>query len=280
MQILDQALAASAVRAQECGFFFDFDGVLALTGANPEAIAPVSGVVEHLEELCGYVNRVAVVSGRPLQFLSGLFSELPVSLYGLYGLERCVGGVFQSEPGAEEWRAVTAEVFTKACRELPSELRIEDNRLVVSLNCRRDPSLMKLIYEWARRQAASYGLALQCGRMIVELRPPLRLDKGTVISEEIRDLACAWYLGDDLSDQPAFRALQSRTRNDSGFLGFCVSVLDNGVRTIPAGSVDFELDSPREVASFLKKALGVFAKRAGFNARRWPKAGYLHRKGQ
>ncbi len=41
--------------------------------------------------------------------------------------------------------------------------------------------------------------------MSVELRPPVKTDKGTVVDELASGLGAACFFGDDLGDLPAFR---------------------------------------------------------------------------
>jgi trehalose 6-phosphate phosphatase len=54
------------------GVFTDFDGTLSPIVDEPDAAAPLDGVVDALEDLAGRVARVAVISGRPPTALRGL----------------------------------------------------------------------------------------------------------------------------------------------------------------------------------------------------------------
>ena len=50
-------------------------------------------------------------------------------------------------------------------------------------------------------------MAIHLGRMSLELRPPVAVDKGTVVRQLAAGCSAACYLGDDLGDLPAFAAL-------------------------------------------------------------------------
>ena len=85
----------------------------------------------------------------------------------------------------------------------------------------RRPALPHRPASWAggsRRgptsEAERLGLRTQSGRMVVELKPPVDQDKGTVIAEAVRGAGCAWYFGDDMSDIKAFEALRAREAVD------------------------------------------------------------------
>ena len=62
------------------------------------------------------------------------------------------------------------------------------------------------------------------GRMVLELKPPIRRDKGGVVRSATRDLDCVWYFGDDLGDLPALTALADRAKGDRDFEVFRVGV--------------------------------------------------------
>ena len=60
---------------------------------------------------------------------------------------------------------------------------------------------------WAASEAARTGLEELAARKAVELRPPLRRDKGTALGEAAAGLAAVCFLGDDRGDLAAFDAL-------------------------------------------------------------------------
>ena len=83
----EQALRATAERVGQCVLFFDFDGTLAPVGDDPAAVQPAPKVLSAINALSELVQRVAIVSARPVDFLRDRFASLEhVDLYGLYGL--------------------------------------------------------------------------------------------------------------------------------------------------------------------------------------------------
>ena len=87
--------------------------------------------------------------------------------------------------------------------------------------------------------------------MVVELKPPVERNKGTVIGQEIGDLECAWYFGDDISDLSAFLALERRESDGDDFAGVRVAVTNQETGMRLAEAADIVLDSPFTVPAFL-----------------------------
>jgi trehalose 6-phosphate phosphatase len=253
-----EALIRSAAK-DVCGFFFDFDGVLALIQADPESVYPVEGVIEKLRELSRLVEKIAIVSARPVSFLASRFADVPgLALYGLYGLEVMQDGRTISDPEADKWMPQVRAAIEAARRELPPDLFIEDKRLSVALHYRRCPDRSTYIDSWAHSKAQELGLAVQSGRMTAELKPPVSIDKGTVLLKEIASLDCAWYFGDDISDAKGFAALRSNSERDPSFFGVCVAVANPEVGRKLEDQADLTLESPFAVSAFLSAAVGIF----------------------
>jgi len=256
------ALALSA-RKRPCGLFFDFDGVLAHIQSEPESVEPVPGVVENLASLSPLVDRIGIISGRPVQFLIRHFGGLRgVSLFGLYGIETAIDGMIHIDPEAQRWIPTIRTVEQEARRDLPESIFVEDKQLSVSLHYRQDPERHAQAEEWASAKARQYGLRLQQGRMVVELKPPVSIDKGTVLSREVSDLRCAWYLGDDISDAKGFEALRKRHEENHDFLAVCVAVRNTETGQELEKRADYILASPDETAELLDSAITIFSRSA------------------
>ncbi|MBT8227682.1 MAG: trehalose-phosphatase [Dactylosporangium sp.] len=244
---------ATARRAADCGYFFDFDGTLAPIGDDPEEVHPVPGALEALSELTGRVRRVSIVSARPVQFLRQRLGDVPqLALFGLYGLEWQIGaGPIATHPEASAFEPVMREVTQRASAELPGAVLVEYKRLSVALHYRAAPDLREQVETWAGRCAERLQLRVQAGRMVVEIKPPGNRDKGSVVTELIADLTCAWYFGDDLSDLRAFAALDSRRAADPAFLGVRVMVANPESGHHLRSSADVCIDAPELVPDFL-----------------------------
>jgi trehalose 6-phosphate phosphatase len=205
---LPAPLRALAAEPDHAALFLDFDGTLAAIVEDPVAARPLPGVPGLLARLAARVALVAVVSGRPTAFLDEVL-ETPegVVLVGLYGLERAVG----TGPDGARWAGVIADVVTEASAAAPEGVYVEPKGLTVTLHWRHAPAERPWVVDFAERQRVGRDLRIHGGRMELELRPPLDVDKGTVVralaNEGPHPLHAAAVFGDDLGDLPAFEAV-------------------------------------------------------------------------
>lgn len=232
---LPEALAPLAAAPARSALFLDFDGTLAAIVADPRDARPLPGVPALLGDLAAEFELVAVVSGRPTSFLAeALGPPKGVTLAGLYGLELALSG-----PEREAWSKVIDEVVAEAEATAPPGVFVEPKRLTTTLHWRNAPAQREWVVAFAERVAAQHDLLVHQGRHERELRPPLNVDKGTVVRSLATDIAGrldnAAAFGDDIGDLPAFEALTALTSSDG-----------KPLYTVRVAAVDTE--SPRQVA--------------------------------
>ncbi|HET6804903.1 MAG TPA: trehalose-phosphatase, partial [Frateuria sp.] len=130
-------------------------------------------------------------------------------------------------------------------------VQLEDKRHAMALHCRRAPDRLPALREAAEAVAAGlHGYELQPGNLVMEFKPT-GMDKGRAVEELMQAPPFAGrspvYLGDDLTDEHAFEAV-----NRAG--GMSVRV---GEREPSAAR--FTLPSPASVQAWLaqvRAALG------------------------
>ena len=169
--------AASAVLS-------DFDGTLSPIVADPALARPLPEAPGVLLALARHFGVVAVVSGRPVSFLAQRLAAAgpEVRLFGAYGLEWIEDGTVHRAPAVEPWRGPVAEVVDAARSEFAGEaVGIEDKEISVTVHWRQAPEAGDRAWEFARQWSRRTGLLLQAGRMAVEFRPPVGIDKGSVV---------------------------------------------------------------------------------------------------
>jgi trehalose 6-phosphate phosphatase len=184
----------------------DYDGVLAPLAAEPSAAVPSPGVAAALERVAardGVV--VALVSGRgvaDLQTVSG-FSG-PYRWVGSHGAE--FDGPLTGE--LAERRDALADRLAPLVAAVPGAL-LEVKPASVAVHVRQvtDRSAAAALLEEAHR-AADPSLTVKPGKEVLELAVTAA-DKGSALLRLRAELgaAAALYLGDDLTDEDAFRAL-------------------------------------------------------------------------
>lgn len=206
---LPEPLRVLAENPRSSAVLCDFDGTLAPIVPDPERAEPLSEAPRVLGALASRFAVVAVVSGRPVSFLSDRLGSVgpDLHLYGGYGAEWVAGGTPQRAPEVEAWAGTLAEVVAAARREAPPGLGIEDKGFAVTLHWRQAPETGAWAVPFASAWAARAGLSLQPGRRAVELRAPVAVDKGTVTERLAAGCQAACFAGDDAGDLAAFDAL-------------------------------------------------------------------------
>jgi len=240
----------------------DFDGTLALIITDPAAVQPLPGVAATLRQLSARFGLVAVVSGRPVSFLADRLAAVDgLVLVGLYGLERSgAGGDVVTVPEAEPWRRVVAEVAARLESGAPSGVTVEPKALTVTVHWRRDPAQAPTATALVEAEAAASGLEPHPGRMSIELRPPLAIDKGSVTGRLVEGYAAAGYLGDDLGDLPAFAALD-RASATRGMVTVKVAAVDDESSPEMAAAADVVVGGPAGALAVLRWLAGRAAGR-------------------
>jgi trehalose 6-phosphate phosphatase len=190
----------------------DFDGTLSAIVTDPATARPLPGVVDAIHELAARYGRVAVVSGRPVAFLRDrleLDHRPPTRLVvsGLYGIEWLEDGVSRVDPTALAFKPAVEEAADRAEAAAPPGVHVERKGWSVTLHVRTAEDQLEWARSWADATAHTAGLAVHAGKMSFELRPPIDVDKGSVVDGLIQDRTAACFLGDDLGDLPAFDAL-------------------------------------------------------------------------
>jgi trehalose 6-phosphate phosphatase len=211
----------------------DFDGTLAPIVEDPQTSTMPEATAAVLRRLAGRLGRLAVVSGRSAGFLLDRVGVDGVELVGLYGLDRAVDGVVEPDPRV----APHLPALEAARAALPDVLaawpgaHLEDKGLALAVHWRRaaDPAAAGLALPAAVRglvgSGPAAGLAVEDGKMVVELRPPVDADKGTAVRRLAEGFDAVAYAGDDLGDLPAFAAARARG-------GLAIAV-DHGAETDP-----------------------------------------------
>ena len=223
----------------------DFDGTLSAIVSDPVGARPWSGVPALLARLATRFALVAVISGRPPDFLHEVLdSPAGVILIGLYGLG-------QVGPDARPWEPVMAGVADRARAEAPTGIYVEPKGLTVTLHWRNAPETGAWAQQFAAREEAAHGLVVHPGRMSLEFRPPVDVDKGTVVRSLVEGMRAVAVFGDDLGDLPAFDAVA-----ELGTLGVAVArvaVIDAESDDRVAAQSDLVVEGPQGAVRLLEQ---------------------------
>lgn len=262
-----RALAPFLAAPANSAVVSDFDGTLSPIVADPAAARPVDGAVDLLWRLARRFGVVAVVSGRPASFLVERLTPdadlRPIDmgsvgpghglrLVGLYGLEWAEpDGTITGAPGVERWRSAVDDAVGRLRSQAPPGVRVEPKGLTVTLHWRQAPEAEAWAIDAAASEAARSGLRAHPGRMSIELRPAVDVDKGSVTRALVEECSAAVYLGDDLGDLPAFAALADLAAQ-GGVATVSVAVVDAESDPAVAAAADIAVSGPGEAVALLE----------------------------
>ena len=246
---LDPAHAARWLRLAdgEGVVFLDYDGTLTPIVARPELATLSAGMRETIGRLAARLP-VAVVSGRDVAVVAGLVGIDGPAYVGSHGLD--ITGFGGGEPRRE-----VARDFVPHLDAAEGELRratariagvlVERKRFSVATHVRLAAPAARVRVESLVEQVARAHppLRRERGKMVFELRPDIDWDKGRAVCWLLdamgRDRSSALFIGDDLTDETAFRALAGRG------LGIVVSETDRET------AADLRVANPSEVRTLL-----------------------------
>ncbi len=231
---LRDLLAPLTADPKRSAVLLDVDGVLAPIVLQPEDAHVHEATRRPLIEVAKRYAVVACVSGRRASDARRIVSLGSITYLGSHGREVLRPGATGPEPDeelqrwAQEVQAFASEHYGDALRRL--RVRLEDKEAIAALHWRgaTDEDEAHAAVQEVARAAEQAGLKAHWGRKVLEIRPPLRIDKGVGVVELLRDkdVDAAMYVGDDTTDLDAFRGLAELRE-----AGRLQSILRVGVRS-------------------------------------------------
>ena len=231
---LDALLEPLRREPERSAVLLDVDGVLAPIVPQPDDAHMPETTRRPLIEVARRYGTVACVSGRRASDARRIVSLGSIAYLGNHGSEVLRPGAVAPELDRElqAWtrriRGFMHGAYDDELRRL--RVRLEDKEAIAALHWRGVPDeegAEEAIRAVAERAEAT-GYKTHWGRKVLEIRPPVRIDKGAGIVALLRDsdLVAAVYVGDDRTDIDAFRGLEQLV--EMGRLGTAVRI---GVRS-------------------------------------------------
>ena len=245
--------------------FLDYHGTLTPIVRHPAQARLSSGTRRLLRSLSAEEGVwVAVVSGRALKDVRRMTGVSRICYVGNHGLELKGPKLRYVNPMAKKCRPVLHRIARRLKEEVAAipGAWIEDKGFTLTLHFRQAAPAGKerargLFHGVVRSYREKKQVGITAGKEVFEVRPPVRWTKGTVVSWLLARRAALSsgpvlpvYIGDDLTDEDAFRALERR--------GISVAVGAGN----PLTRAQYRVRSSSEAVRFLRRLLWEWKLRA------------------
>jgi trehalose 6-phosphate phosphatase len=241
----------------------DIDGTLAPIVRHAADAHVPEATRTLLIEIAKRYGLVGCVSGRRATTARQIVAIGTLAYVGNHGGELLRPGATRPEvnPDLEAWgervRAFAVRALTPEYQRL--RVRSEDKDVIAAFHWRGAPDerAAAAAVEEIARLAQEEGFAVHWGRKVLEVRPPVPVDKGIGIAVLLRDspARAALYVGDDSTDLDAFRGLRELVQSGSLESAVCAAVDSDEAPPELAREADLTLDGPRGVRELLEALL-------------------------
>ena len=260
LRLMDNLPAAWAVMSSApAGLITDVDGTISPIVERPEEAGVHPDARDLLARLAAKLPLVAAVSGRPIEHLVRVLAVDGMVYVGNHGLEWWEHG--RSSPVSEAVPYVSSVAST--LRDLRARLGsmpgvfVEDKGVTGAVHYRQAPdrdAARRAILDAISESPPAKTLHAVEGRMVVNILPPIKADKGTAVERLARHRALrgVLYLGDDVTDLDAFRALR-QMRETGQRTTLSVAVVSREAPAELEREADYIVASVEEVVNFFRQ---------------------------
>ncbi|MEX0682466.1 MAG: trehalose-phosphatase [Dehalococcoidia bacterium] len=204
----------------------DIDGTLAPIVPNPDEACVSDRAHAALTGLIAAGAKVGLITGRALERARAMAGLDEAIFATSHGLNIWAGGEVEAPAELREWVERAQALIAELDDMEAAGVTVEDKGVLVAFHYRRAPSEAAALaaIRSAIAKPSSAGFRVQHGRKVIELRPPIDIDKGTAAVELVRRMGARAVLcmGDDATDVDMFRAV--RTMRSDGIPTTIVAV--------------------------------------------------------
>jgi trehalose 6-phosphate phosphatase len=237
----------------------DIDGTLAPIVRHAADAHVPEATRTLLIEIAKRYRVVGCVSGRRAATARQIVAIGTIAYIGNHGGELLRPGATRPEvdPDLAAWaprmREFAALVFTREHQRI--RVRSEDKDVIVAFHWRGAPDeqAAEAAARDIARLAQEQGFAVHWGRKVLEVRPPVPMDKGLGVAALLRGapVTAALYVGDDTTDLDAFRALRALEQSGPLKSTLCVAVSSDEAPAELALEADLTVDGTAGVRELL-----------------------------
>jgi trehalose 6-phosphate phosphatase len=261
--LLSETLAPLRANRSRVAILLDIDGTLAPIVQHASDASVPEATRQLLIKVAKRYPVVACVSGRQASDARAMVSIGTITYLGSHGAEMLRAGWTESvlDPEIEDWvrriHEFGRESDTSDLRR--RRVRIEDKGPIVAFHWRGAPDedAARAVVDAIAGRAEAAGLRTHWGRKVLEVRPPVTIDKGAGIRKFLADadVEAALYAGDDATDLDAFRALGELVQEGRLQRAICVGVRSDEGPSEITSKADIVVDGTDGVQELLAALL-------------------------
>ncbi|HKJ41245.1 MAG TPA: trehalose-phosphatase [Sunxiuqinia sp.] len=238
----------------KAAFFFDYDGTLSPIVSQPED-AIMDAEMRHTIKQFAQQYPLAIVSGRDMHDVKKLVNLNELIYAGSHGFHiEGPDNLKMEHDDAQSILSLLDELETKMQIEMKTQIdgvRIDRKKYAIAVHYRNvADSKVAAVQKYVKDLTDKYDeLKLGTGKRILEMKPAIDWDKGKAVYWLLEQLnlkeeeTLPIYIGDDVTDEDAFRAVAGRG------IGILVGEHDE------PSAADYSLKSVDEVKLFLDRLL-------------------------
>jgi len=199
--------------ARPWALFLDVDGTLVDFAPRPDGVVIDGPLLELLKDLeAGLGGALALVSGRSLDDLSGLFGSCRFAMAGIHGAEWRLGGETGALLACDSPDCLRLALELGRLRTGLPDILIENKRQALALHWRSASQRRARVVAEATAAAARLGpgFRLLRGRRVVEILPAAAGKAGAIqrfMASPPFAGALPVFVGDDVTDESGFAAV-------------------------------------------------------------------------
>jgi trehalose 6-phosphate phosphatase len=260
---LVEALEPLRADPSRSAVLLDIDGTLAPIVRHAADAHVPEATRTLLIEIARRYRVVGCVSGRRASTARQIVAIGTIAYVGNHGGEllRPRATSPEVDPELVAWTARVREFAERVTTSEHQRLRVrsEDKEAIAAFHWRGAPHEQEAeqAVRGIAKQAEEEGLVVHWGRKVLEVRPPVALDKGLGITMLLRggDVDAAVYVGDDTTDLDAFRGLRALVESGTLARTVCVAVSSDEAPPGLAQEADLTVDGPAGVRELLEALL-------------------------
>ncbi len=237
----------------------DIDGTISKIAPTPEEAVVTNSMRKEILKLNKKFQLVAVISGRTVLNAREMVGVEGLLYVGNHGLEYLKDDNLSMYPEVEKYLPLIQKTVQKLKNGDLSHINgliFEDKGICYSIHYRLSndsENAREKILNTLRNDPQCNKLKISEGRQLVELKPPVSCDKGTMLNNIIEkyNLQKIVYLGDDITDLDAFNKLKKLDK-EGKIKGTSILVLSSEIPSYIKKDSSFFVNGVDDVLKFFR----------------------------